>query len=89
MDQEQCIKATIKYIFCPTKILDTQKRLPCLWEKNIFSNGTNANDKGGSIHWLTKICLYIHRYQIDRNFLDKEIQIQAMCFAQVKQNFLK
>lgn len=50
MDQEQCIEATIKYIFCPTKILDTQKRLPCLWEKNIFFNGTNANDKGASIH---------------------------------------
>lgn len=75
MGQEQCIEATIKYIFYPAKMLDTQKRLPCLWEKNIFSNGINSNNKGASSHWLTKICLYIHRYQIDRYFMDEEIKI--------------
>lgn len=39
IDQEQCIETIIKYILCPTKILDTPKRLLCLWGKMYFLMG--------------------------------------------------
>lgn len=48
------------------EIFDTKKVTLSLGEQ-VFSNVTNGNDEGVSIHWLTKTCLvYFHGDQIGR-----------------------